>query len=244
MAKDRVPEQRADEVRRRLKQTRTDLEWSFWRTVKEIKKASGVEVYPADVRRYEGSDPARRPVPTVDYVQAFAKASGKPERYVLAEDVLPFDVRRAVEDFRSLGEALRERIPQAATSTAEKKVERRRDAVANTLALAVGLPVPTKYRRGWLTGDVLAEIHEDLQLLFWEAFDSRGLDDDELVERAYEFGTQIPSPHHLHRKGFVDTPHVGEIELRRWWRLQSEALRILLLRQVFQKMTVGTLEVD
>ena len=83
--------------------------------------------------------------------------------------------------------------------------------------------------KGWLSGDVLAEVHEDLQVLFWEAFDNRGLGDEELLDRAFRFGSSIPTPARLPRDGFVDTPNIGEIELRRWWRLQSEALRILLL---------------
>ena len=131
MAKDRVAEERADEVRRRLKQTRTDLEWSFWRTVKEIKKKADVDLYATEVRRYEGSDPARRPVPTVDYVKAFAKASGKPERYMLAEDVLPYDLRgevqQGLEDFRELRKKLLSKMPRPATSEEERKTDRRRD---------------------------------------------------------------------------------------------------------------------
>ena len=234
MAKDRVAEQRAEEVRRRLKQTRTELKWSFWRTVKEIKKTCDVDVYAAEVRRYEGSDDARRPVPTVDYVRAFANASGKQEDYMLAEDVLPYDVRgdvqKAVEDFRELRKKFLSKMPRPATSKKEKQIERRRDAVASVLLLAIGLPVSRKNDpRGWLAGDVLAEIHEDLQVLFWEAFDNRGLGDEELLDRAFKFGSSIPSPAQLPHDGFVDTPNIGEIELRRWWRLQSEALRILLL---------------
>ena len=230
MVKDRVAEQRAEEVRRRLKQTRTDLGWSFWRTVKEIKKTAHKVVYATEVRRYEGSDDARKPVPTVDYVRAFAKASGKQEGYMLAEDVLPFDVQRAVEDYRELRKRFLSKMPRPPTSKEERETERRRDAVASILLNAVGIPMGWKRDpRGWLAGDVLAEIHEDLQVLFWEAFDNRGLSDEELLDRAFEFGSSIPSPTHLPRDGFVDTPDIGEIELRRWWRLQSEALRILLL---------------
>ena len=230
MAMDRVPEQRAEEVRRRLKQTRVDLKWSFWRTVKEIKETSGVVAYATDVRRYEGSDNARRPVPTVDYVRAFAKASGKQEGYMLAEDVLSFDVQRAVGDYRDLRKLFLSKMPRPATSQEERETERRRDAVASILLSVVGIPMSWKRdARGWLAGDVLAEIHEDLQVLFWEAFDNRGLSDEELLDRAFDFGSSIPSPTRLPRDGFVDTPDVGEIELRRWWRLQSEALRILLL---------------
>ena len=234
MVKDRVAEQRAEEVRRRLKQTRTDLGWSFWRTVKEIEKTAHKVVYATEVRRYEGSDDARRPVPTLDYVRAFAKASGKQEGYMLAEDVLPYDVRgevqKELEDFRELRKKFLSKMPRPATSKKEKEIERRRDAVASVLLLAVGLPVSRKRDpRGWLSGDVLAEIHEDLQVLFWEAFDNRGLRDEELLDRAFKFGSSIPSPAKLPHDGFVDTPYVGEIELRRWWRLQSEALRILLL---------------
>ena len=230
MVKDRVAQERADEVRRRLKQTRTELEWSFWRTVKEIKKKAQVDVYATEVRRYEGSDSDRKPVPTVDYVRAFAKASGKQEGYMLAEDVWPYDLQGVLKDHQELRKKLLSKMPRPPTSEEERKTERRRDAVASVLLLTVGLPRSRKLDpRGWLSGDVLAEIHEDIQVLFWEAFDGRGLEDEELLDRAFKFGSSIPSPAHLPRDGFVDTPNVGEIELRRWWRLQSEALRILLL---------------
>ena len=115
MDTDRVSPYRADEVRRRLCDARKSLGWSLGETVKAIEEAAGLAVYRSEVRRYEGSDPKRKPVPTLEYVSAFAKASGQDEGYMLAEDVLPFDVRQAVKDFASLDEALRERIPQAAT---------------------------------------------------------------------------------------------------------------------------------
>ena len=230
MVKDRVPEQRAEEVRRRLSRTRSDRGWSLGQTAKEIEGATDMVVYPTEVRRYEGSDPNRRPIPTVDYVRGFAKASGKQEDFMLAEDVLPFDFQRGVEDYRELRKRFLSKMPRPPTSKEERETERRRDAVASILLNAVGIPMGWKRDpRGWLAGDVLAEIHEDLQVLFWEAFDNRGLSDEELLDLAFEFGSSIPSPTHLPRDGFVDTPDIGEIELRRWWRLQSEALRILLL---------------
>ena len=61
-----------------------------------------------------------------------ASESRKPEGYMLAEDVLPYDVRgdvqKAAEDFRELRKKFLSKMPRPATSEEEKETERRRDA--------------------------------------------------------------------------------------------------------------------
>lgn len=228
MATERVSGARAPEVRRRLRETRGAE--SLRETVKKIEAADpALTVYPTDVRRYEGGDPERDPLPPVDYVEAFAKAFDVDPDYLLAKDVPDYSVDELREMWASLTARFEAQMPQDPRSSEELARDQLRDRVALMLLLGSSLPhSPNDNPFEQLPRDTLAWIQDDLQRLFWEAFSSRGLTENDLLERAFELGRSIPTPLRLPREGFLRYAEIPERVLERWWIHQSAALRELL----------------
>ena len=229
-----IPDERLPEVRRRLIEVRGDL--SLRKTADKL-EGHGIKAYAADVRRFEGKDPKRpKSKPSMEYIDAFSQAFDVPQTYLVADDV-PIrggvdlvehweKARRSWGKARRTFQALGPRPPE---DDQDRSRDQLRDAVHIALIEASGLPFPQKNPSVWVAPfDTLTQIHMDLQRLFWEAFMSRGLTEERLVELAVDFGRLIPTPPDLSSEGFYRWSEAGEDTIRRWWTLQSEALRVLV----------------
>ena len=245
---ERIPATKASAVRKRLREERTRTTWGLRKTRTKVlavlrQMDPDAKLQPTDVKRFEGSaGTGRTPLPPVRYVEAFAEAAGVPLDYLMADDISPWPVEELEAVFRGIKADYRSRLRQPASTEEDRARDELRDKVAKTLLLASGIPLPPQRSPlGRHRDDVLAEIYVDVQILYWEAFWDRGLNEDQLLEAAMQLGRMIPSPIKLPADGFLPLEEVSEDRLRRWWLLQSEALRVLLRPSEFEneRMNLG-----
>ena len=222
-----IPDERLPEVRRRLIEVRGDL--SYRKTAAKLEE-HGIKAWAADVRRFEGLDRKRpKSKPSMEYIDAFSQAFDVPQTYLVAEDVPIRGGVDLVEHWRKARKSFQDLGPRPPENDQDRISDQLRDAVHIALIEASGLPFPQKSPFVWVPPfDTLTQIHMDLQRLFWEAFMSRGLTEERLVELAVDFGRLIPTPPDLSSEGFYRWSEAGEDTIRRWWTLQSEALRVLV----------------
>ena len=238
---ERISANKANAVRRRLREVRAEKGWGLRKTRTEVlavlkQTDPEAKLQPTDVKRFDGSDDYRTPLPPVRYVEAFAEAAGVPLNYLMAEDLSPWSVEELESVFRGIQADYRSRLAHPASTDEERARDAFRDKVAKTLLLASGIPLPPQRPAfGRHRDDVLAEIYVDVQVLFWDAFWGQGLSDEQLLDAAMQLGRLIPSPIKLPTDGFLPLQEVGEDRLRRWWLLQSEALRVLARPSEFEK---------
>ncbi len=232
----RILEPRLPAIRKRLREARGDrslqmakdaIEESS-RKLKLGPNRKGIQINRTDVRRFEGSDKARpNATPSPDYVRAAAHAFGVKEVDLFAEDVpgWPLESLRQKYEQRRSERELQLRLKHGGPRDGER--DRLRDQVSRILVRVCGVPPPQRPIEE-MPHDVLAWIHDRIERLFWEAFWHRGLSEEELLKKAYDFARSIPSPPRLSGEGFRRYEEIDEGRLKRWWASQEEAYRALM----------------
>lgn len=184
----------------------------------------------ASIDRLEGKKEKDRrpPAPERDIIQAAARAYGEPEKWLLGEEDRPpdpltqagLDEMQADPDSYSIRYNLRPASPELERFIAERTAVRRVMAAALGFANEVG-NVPDKISVVAL--DVISQVEQ----LFWDAFDFRGLTTEELLKAARHLGLVVITPMRLPWQGF-QVLTFDEADFREFWQLQLAAIRRLM----------------
>ena len=221
----RIPKENAAYVRDRLRRARRMKGMSLADAARAITQErhravqqrtapdmplSLIKTYPADVKRFEGQDPKRRPSPPLEYVAAAAKVYGVEEEWLRAEDDLSKEGYET-EDWMT-GDYIFQR---------EETYER----LADILTLAGELPSLPYQRDYW--GDIHNALYQ-LSSLILRAVERRGLPFTRVLEIAGEVASVLPTPDRLPPEGFRSLHELSREEFNRFWTLLLFALEVLV----------------